>query len=107
MHSFILQFFMFVSLGVIIYLIAQGFSRIEEEENYKDSDDSLDRVKRLKKRKDFILLEKADRIINFLLKKTFRRIKLVLMRIDFRLTKKIQGLSNKDKDDLKNDLTRR
>jgi hypothetical protein len=96
MYSFILQLVVMVSLAVIIYLVARTIPRIDEnavlgERKRHFFDDFVSKLP----------LEKVDSIFSNLLEKMLRRSKIVIMKIDNILTRKISSfkpLVSKEKD---------
>lgn len=76
MYNFILQIFILVSLGTIIFLVARTLPRITETETA-----NIENKKRISWLSNFPL-EKIDALINSFLEKTLRRIKLILMKLD-------------------------
>lgn len=76
MYNFILQIFIMVSLGTIIFLVARTLPRITETETV-----NIENKKRISWLSNFPL-EKIDALINSFLEKTLRKIKLILMKLD-------------------------
>lgn len=77
MHSFILEIFIMLSLGTVIFLVARALPRIS------DFEASAGETEKCEKRWWSALpLEKIDKIFNAFLEKTLRRVKLILMKLD-------------------------
>ncbi len=73
MYDFILQIFIMVSLGTVIFLAARALPRISETVNT-----SKTKTNRLSS----FPFEKIDAAINAFSEKTLRKIKLILMKTD-------------------------
>lgn len=96
MYSFILQFIVMVSLAAIIYLVARTIPRIDENVVLGETKKSFfdDLVPKLP-------LEKIDLFFSNLLEKMLRRVKIVIMKIDNILTRRISDFkspASKEKD---------
>lgn len=98
MYSFTLQFLIMSSLAAIIYLVARTVPRIDENvilggEKKSFFDNLISKLP----------LEKIDLLINNLTEKLLRRIKIVIMKIDNVLTRKISSYkpSSSGKKDLR------
>jgi len=76
MYDFLLQTSFFVSLGVVIYLLARAVPRIHESGEIVHAPGRFDRL--LSK----LPLQKIDERINVFLEKFLRRAKVVLMKLD-------------------------
>ncbi|HDH31770.1 MAG TPA: hypothetical protein ENH26_03280 [Candidatus Wolfebacteria bacterium] len=79
MYNFILQISLMASLGIMIYLVARGVSRVSDtidegiQNNHKNVFDKF---------VDLLPLEKIDLMISEYFEKILRKIKLVLMKWD-------------------------
>ena len=96
MYSFILQFLIMASLAAIIYLIARTIPRIDENVVSGRSKRSF-----LENLFSKLPLEKIDLMIDNLLEKILRKFKIVVMKTDNVLTRKLSDfkpvvLSEKD-----------
>ena len=87
MYSFILQFLIMASLAVIIYLIARTVPRIDENVVLGQSKKSF-----LENFFSKLPLEKIDLMIDNLLEKMLRKFKIVVMKTDSALTRKLSDL---------------
>jgi hypothetical protein len=76
MYNFILQIFVMVSLGTIIFLVARTLPRITET-----ATENIENKKKADWLKNFPW-EKIDAVVNSFLEKTLRKTKLVLMKLD-------------------------
>ncbi len=77
MYNSILQIFIMLSIGTVIYIFARAVPRIADEDlanNHQTS--SLDRVF------SKLPLKQLDMFFNNLLEKLLRRVKLILMKLD-------------------------
>lgn len=86
MYSFILHFLIMVSLAAIIYLIARTIPRIDENVVSGQSEKYF-----MEKFFSRLPLEKIDFMFDNLLEKTLRKFKIVVMRIDNVLTRKLSN----------------
>jgi len=84
MYSFILQFLIMASLAAIIYLIARTVPRIDENVISGRSKRSF-----LENLFSKLPLEKIDLMFDNLLEKILRKFKIVVMRTDNALTRKL------------------
>lgn len=84
MYSFILQFLIMVSLATIIYLIARTIPRIDENVVLGQSKKSF-----LGNFFSKLPLEKIDLMFNNLLEKILRKFKIIVMKTDNALTRKL------------------
>ena len=84
MYSFILQSLIMVSLAAIIYLIARTISRIDENVILNRSKGSF-----LENFFSKLPLEKIDLMFDNLLEKMLRKFKIVVMKTDNALTRKL------------------
>ena len=84
MYSFTLQFIIMVSLAVIIYLIAKTIPRIDE-----NIVSGQPRKLFLENFFSKLPLEKIDLMLDNLLEKILRKFKIVVMKIDNTLTRKL------------------
>lgn len=73
MYNFILQIFIMVSLGAMIFLVARALPRISETLNVSKAKSSW---------LGSFPFEKIDAAINSFIEKTLRKIKLILMKTD-------------------------
>lgn len=101
LYSFFLQLIMMVSLGAIVYIFASAVPRIEDEEEISRQHGFWERL--VKK----IPLDRIDNSFNLFLQKTFRHIKVFLMKMDNLVTSRLDRLKNvngqngkKEKNDL-------
>ena len=84
MYSFILQFVIMASLAAIIYLVARTIPRIDENVVSGRSKRSF-----LESFFSKLPLEKIDLMFDNLLEKILRKFKIVVMKIDNTLTRKL------------------
>ena len=96
MYSFILQFLIMASLAAIIYLVARTIPRIDENVVLGQSKKSF-----LENFFSKLPLEKIDLMLDNLLEKILRKFKIVVMKTDNALTRKLSdfkptGLNEKD-----------
>jgi hypothetical protein len=84
MYNFILQFLIMTSLAIIIYLVARATPRIDENIVFSKSKNSFFDNIAYK-----LPLEKIDLISSNLLEKLLRRVKIIILKIDNILTKKL------------------
>lgn len=82
MYNFILQIFIMVSLGTIIFLMARTLPRISETEPANLPKRKIDWLSHFP-------LEKIDALLNSFLEKTLRKIKLILMKLDNTVSKQL------------------
>lgn len=80
MYNFILQIFIMVSLGTIVFLVARTLPRITETE-------TVNPPKRKINWFSSFPFEKIDEAINAFMEKFLRRIKLILMKMDNTVSK--------------------
>lgn len=75
MYNFILQIFVMISLGTIVFLVARTLPRISEMETANVSEKKANRWSSFP-------FEKIDIAVNAFLEKLLRKIKLILMKTD-------------------------
>jgi hypothetical protein len=103
MLEFILVNILFISLGGILYIIAKTLPKINEDEN-----EILEKKSNLEKFIISDLPHKFDENLNFYTRKFFRKLKILILRLDNYLTHKLKNM-NLDGEDKKinfNDLNR-
>ena len=84
MYNFILQFLIMTSLAIIVYLVARATPRIDENIVFSKSKNSFfDNIVHK------LPLEKIDLMSSNLLEKLLRRVKIIILKIDNILTKKL------------------
>ena len=88
MYNFLLQIIVFVSLGLIIYLMARALPRVSDVEPRRGPN-IFDRL--IKK----VPTQKIDQGINSFLVKSLRKIKVVLLKIDNFINHRLGKLSKK------------
>lgn len=81
MYSFIPQTTLFLSFAVIIYLFIKAAPRVDAQQH-----SFLKGKRRLLQLVEKLPLEKADNWLNKTLEKILRRIKVIILKIDNRLT---------------------
>lgn len=75
MYNFVLQIFIMVSLGIIIFLVAQTLPRISETQTVNPAKKKINWWSSLP-------FEKIDVAVNAFFEKALRKIKLILMKTD-------------------------
>ncbi|MBI4119392.1 MAG: hypothetical protein HY456_00920 [Parcubacteria group bacterium] len=89
MYNFILQTVIFLSFGVIVYLVARALPRVSGEDTHQPPKPSL---------LDSILmpvtLERADAFLNAILEKILRRLKILVMKADNFVTGRLGALKS-------------
>lgn len=106
MYDFILQLFIFGSLGTIVYLMAQGLSRLGEAETSVARSSVFDRILTR------LPLEKVDGALSVASEKGLRRLRVIVLRFDnwinaalSRVKRQNGGKQNGSKPDLFTDTT--
>jgi len=92
MLEFFLINILFISFGVILYIIARSLPRINEENINASKDNFLDK---------FIVSDfphKIDSLINFYTVKFFRKFKVLLLRFDNYITERLKKMTNNNED---------
>lgn len=85
MVNFILQILMMLGLGAILYLMARALPRIDDSEfNPPPHSASSHRLT--------VYLEKIDEWVNFFLEKFFRKLRLVILKLDNIVSQKLGKL---------------
>jgi len=90
MLEFFLINILFISFGVILYIIARSLPRINEENINVSKDNFLDK---------FIVSDfphKIDSLINFYTVKFFRKFKVLLLRFDNYITERLKKMTNNE-----------
>lgn len=88
MLEFILINILFISLGGILYIIAKTLPRINEEEN-----EIFQKKSNLEKFVISDLPHKFDEALNFYTGKFFRKLKILILRLDNYLTDKLKSMN--------------
>lgn len=83
MYSFVPQITFFLSLAVIIYLFARAMPRVKDYPAHTAAERSIGRLSRFLKA---IPTEKLDQWFGILLEKFLRKTKVVVLKIDNRVT---------------------
>lgn len=99
MYEFILQLAVFLSLGVIVFLMARAVPRIEEGVGTNAASSQPNYFDRLLER---IPLNKFDSSINSFLSKILRRLKVFVLKIDNLITNHLNKLLKKNHNGGKN-----
>ncbi|MEK7574361.1 MAG: hypothetical protein AAB514_02435 [Patescibacteria group bacterium] len=82
MYNFVLQIFIMISLGAIIFLVARALPRISEIEAVNIPERKINRWSSFP-------FEKIDIAINAFMEKILRKIKLILMKTDNMVSKRL------------------
>jgi hypothetical protein len=85
MFKFILQMLMVVSFGALLYIVARVLPRVGERE---DNDREPSRTPRI-----VVYLEQADEKLLIVLEKLLRRIRVMLLKLDNTISKKLGRFS--------------
>lgn len=100
MYNFILQIFIMVSLGLVIFLVARTLPRIGETE-------ALQNPKAKANWLSSFPFEKVDVVVNASTEKMLRKIKLILMKMDNTVSKQLNKFKkNGDSGNTGNGLTK-
>ena len=103
MYNFILQIFIMLSLGTIVFLVARTLPRITETDTLNTA--NVDKAKN--NWWSSIPFEKMDAVINAFLEKLLRRIKLILMKMDNTVSRQLNKFKkNGDNGNTGNRLTK-
>ncbi len=93
LYSFILEVIIFLGLGVIIVILARALPRVESEVNTNPSRENKFLLFCKK-----IPLDKIDNYLNLALHKSLRKLKIIIMKADNFITKKLKSMrSNSNK----------
>jgi len=84
MFQYILTLILMLSLGAVLYLVARSLPRVSAEEGKEDKRGLVERWVTSE------IPEKADELLNSFLFKLFKRVKLVLLKVDNILGKRIE-----------------
>ena len=84
MFEYVLTIILMASLGTVLYLVARSLPRVNGERGEEDKRGLVERWVASE------IPEKADEILNSFLFKLFKRLKLVLLKIDNILGKRIE-----------------
>ncbi len=88
-YPFILRMIAYFSLIVLIYIFVRAAVRKKEEINLPK--------KEIKSLGSFEILEKMDKVADFWIEKILRRARLILMKINNKITLKLQEFKTKDR----------
>ena len=88
MLQFILTDIVMLSLGALLYLVARSLPRLEEGEPSPDTHPLIDRLLHSH------IPHKIDVAVNAYSGKLFRRLKIVLMKLDNHLTNRLKNITN-------------
>ena len=94
LYSSILEIIMFVSLGMVILLLARALPRIEDESSAFSS--RKDKMSNIAKHIPF---DKLDESMNLILHKILRRVKVSIMKADNLVTNKLKSFRSDSKKD--------
>jgi len=92
MLEFFLINILFISFGIILYIITRSLPRINEENINTSKDSFLDKFIN----SDFP--HKIDSLINFYTVKFFRKFKVLLLRFDNYITERLKKMTNNNED---------
>ena len=92
MYEFILQLVIFLSLGVILFIMARAVPRIQSNSEVISQGSKFDYFDRILAK---IPLNRLDFLMNTFLSKTLRRIKVVVLKIDNFITNYLNKLLKK------------
>src|SRR3989338_5567792 len=92
MYEFILQIAVFLSLGVILFIMARAVPRIQSESDVVPQGSKFDYFDRILAK---VPLNRLDFLINSFLSKILRRIKVVVLKIDNFITNYLNKLLKK------------
>jgi len=88
-YPFILRMIAYFSLIVLIYIFVRAAVRKKEEIDLPK--------KEIKSIGSFEILEKMDKVADFWIEKILRRARLILMKINNKITLKLQEFKTKDR----------
>lgn len=91
MYDFLLQTIFFVSLGVIIYMLARAVPRVTESGETVHTTDIFDRIL------SRLPLSKIDARLNLLIEKFLRRVKVWILKIDNLVNKRLKNIKSSEK----------
>ncbi len=86
MYGFLLEISLFISLGILIYMLALVIPRVDETEEATHTHGRLDRL--LEK----LPLQAIDERLNGLFEKTLRRLRVFLFRADHVIDERLEKL---------------
>ena len=89
MYDLFVQTILIVSLGVIVYLVAAASPRIQ------DSDEALGGGSFKARFGEIIPLDRLDTLLNATKDKWFRRLKVIVMRVDNFISKRLNNNGDK------------
>ena len=101
MYDFIVQSVVFISFGVIVYVIVRALPRVADGNDTSQGIDTKNR-----RFISSLSLDKADAFVNTLFEKTLRRLKVFILRADNFITASLGKIISKKGDQNGKDIPR-